>query len=292
MNGRTDKWIDRTAAAAFAVALGISVLWGQHSRTLHEDGAGRAGAAGAMRTSGYEKAGTAAQNGGDEWQEDPGFPVPDDAQKKVLAEIMEHMENQELEKAAEVMDKEAQLLQNLFYEVMEGERYLYDGRKFNQVIEGEGMVLTMSGTLYYGTFVNGKPEGSCTAIQVVELDAPRYDYSQGQWKNGKMEGEGHTGYCYYESSPEGEARDVCKTGAFSQDLLDGAVTYTTMNEEGAASAWKLTVEKGVVRLDDRWSYSEEKGEYQLMSEDNDSHAYIMGEELAGEPLWKNLLVWE
>ena len=112
----------------------------------------------------------------------------------------------------------------LFYEVMDGARYLYDGRSFSQSMEGEGLVLTMPKTLYYGTFKGGRPEGECTALQVVELDAPRYDYSQGLWKDGKMEGLGHTGYCYYETSPEGEARDVCKTGRFSGDRLEGEVT--------------------------------------------------------------------
>ena len=81
------------------------------------------------------------------------------------------------------------------------------------------MVFTTAGTVYYGTFKAGKPEGQCTALQVVDLDAPRYDYSQGIWKDGRMEGKGHTGYCYFERSPEGEARDICKTGTFSLVLL-------------------------------------------------------------------------
>ena len=71
-------------------------------------------------------------------------------------------------------------------------------------MEGEGLVLTMPKTLYYGTFKGGRPEGECTALQVVELDAPRYDYSQGiveGWEDGGL---GHTGYCYYETSRKGK----------------------------------------------------------------------------------------
>ena len=63
---------------------------------------------------------------------------------------------------------------------------------------------------------------------------------------------GHTGYCYYENSPRGEARDVCKTGRFSGDRLEGEVTYTTLNQEGETSTWKLEVKDGTVQLDDRW----------------------------------------
>ena len=174
------------------------------------------------------------------------------------------------------MDRGEEELLTLFYEVMDGTRYLYDGQSFSLSIEGKGLVLTMPKILYYGAFKAGRPEGDCTALQVVELDAPRYDYSQGLWKDGKMEGDGHTGYCYYENSPRGEARDVCKTGRFSGDRLEG----------------KLEVKDGTVQLDDRWIHIEERGEYQLMSQEDDSHAYIMDEKLAGQPVWINLLAWE
>ena len=88
---------------------------------------------------------------------------------------------------------------------------------------------------------------------------------------------------------EGEARDVCKTGRFSGDRLEGEVTYTTLNQEGETSTWKLEVKDGTVQLDDRWIYIEERGEYQLMSQEDDSHAYIMDEQLADQPVWINLL---
>ena len=102
---------------------------------------------------------------------------------------MEALEAQDLESAARVMDRGEEELLTLFYEVMDGTRYLYDGQSFSLSIEGKGLVLTMPKTLYYGAFKGGRPEGDCTALQVVELDAPRYDYSQGLWKDGKMEGD-------------------------------------------------------------------------------------------------------
>lgn len=315
MKGRNDTWTDMAAAAAFAVVLVISAFWGQRDRA-YDQGHGQAGSAyGRM----YDQAGPAGENGNfvgkadaypgtagaaqaaEGAEEDPArtggeeaeiLPDVTEAQKAVLDEIMEALEAQDLEAAARVMDSGEEELLTLFYEVMDGVRYLYDGQSFSQSMEGEGLVLTMPKTLYYGTFKDGKPEGDCTALQVVELDAPRYDYSQGLWKDGKMEGEGHTGYCYYENSPEGEARDVCKTGRFSSDRLDGKVTYTTLNQEGETSTWKLEVKDGMVQMDDRWIHIEERGEYQLMSEEDDSHAYIMDEKLAGQPVWINLLAWE
>ena len=44
--------------------------------------------------------------------------------------------------------------------------------------------------------------------------------------------------------------------------------------------------------DERWVYSESTEEYQLLSEDSDNHAYVLGEEQIKLPVWKNLLVWE
>ena len=315
MKGRNDTWTDMAAAAAFAVVLGISAFWGQPDRA-YDQARGRTGSAyGRM----YEQAGPEDENGNpvskaDAYPdtagavqaaegpgENPARPGGEDAeilpdvtesQKAVLDEIMEALEAQDLESAARVMDRGEEELLTLFYEVMDGTRYLYDGQSFSLSIEGKGLVLTMPKTLYYGAFKAGRPEGDCTALQVVELDDPRYDYSQGLWKDGKMEGDGHTGYCYYENSPRGEARDVCKTGRFSGDRLEGEVTYTTLNQEGETSTWKLEVKDGTVHLDDRWIHIEERGEYQLMSQEDDSHAYIMDEKLAGQPVWINLLAWE
>lgn len=288
--------MDRTAAAAFAVVLGISALWGQHDRGIN----GRAGAVDAGTPETAAASGISAPEGeGIQTRSmdaggsgETAVPELDLYQKEVLAEIMESLKAEDLKAGASVMEKEEEMLQTLFYEVMGGERYLYDGETLSGSIEGEGMVLTMPSTVYYGTFKDGKPEGACTALQMVDLDAPRYDYSQGQWKDGKMEGKGHTGYCYYDHSPEGQARDVCKSGTFSGDLMDGEVIYTTMNGEDDTSTWELEVEQGIILLDESWVYNEEQGEYQLMSVDNDSHAYVMEEALSEIPVWKNLLIWE
>lgn len=189
------------------------------------------------------------------------------------------------------MDRGEEELLTLFYEVMDGTRYLYDGQSFSLSIEGKGLVLTMPKILYYGAFKAGRPEGDCTALQVVELDAPRYDYSQGLWKDGKWRAMVIQDTAIMRTAP-GEARDVCKTGRFSGDRLEGEVTYTTLNQEGETSTWKLEVKDGTVQLDDRWIHIEERGEYQLMSQEDDSHAYIMDEKLAGQPVWINLLAWE
>ena len=69
-----------------------------------------------------------------------------ESQKAVLDKIIKALEAQDLETAAQVMDSGEEELVTLFYEVMDGARYLYDGRSFSQSMEGEGLVLTMPKT--------------------------------------------------------------------------------------------------------------------------------------------------
>ena len=234
----------------------------------------------------------AEQNAAGRASRESAAVVLDEKQMETVSDIMAALEKGNLKEAASVMECEADMLADMFYTAMDGVRYLFDGSSFQADIDGRGMVFTKAGTVYYGTFKAGKPEGQCTALQVVDLDAPRYDYSQGIWKDGRMEGKGHTGYCYFERSPEGEARDICKTGTFSQDLMEGDVVYTSMNEEDQVSTWKLRVEHGLAIMDDRWDYVESTGEYQLLSEDNDNHAYVVEEDQAAMPMWVNLLIWD
>ena len=296
MKDRKYSVMDRTAAAAFAIVLGISGIWGLKEQ---ENATGKNRAAmvreaadpADMAADSAEESG-AEQNAAGRASRESAAVVLDEKQMETVSDIMAALEKGNLKEAASVMECEADMLADMFYTAMDGVRYLFDGSSFQADIDGRGMVFTKAGTVYYGTFKAGKPEGQCTALQVVDLDAPRYDYSQGIWKDGRMEGKGHTGYCYFERSPEGEARDICKTGTFSQDLMEGDVVYTSMNEEDQVSTWKLRVEHGIAFMDDRWDYVESTGEYQLLSEDNDNHAYVVEEDQAAMPMWVNLLIWD
>ena len=255
MKDRKYSVMDRTAAAAFAIVLGISGIWGLKEQ---ENAPGKNRAAmvreaadpADMAADSAEESG-AEQNAAGRASRESAAVVLDEKQMETVSDIMAALEKGNLKEAASVMEREADMLADMFYTAMDGVRYLFDGSSFQADIDGRGMVFTKAGTVYYGTFKAGKPEGQCTALQVVDLDAPRYDYSQGIWKDGRMEGKGHTGYCYFERSPEGEARDICKTGTFSQDLMEGDVVYTSMNEEDQVSTWKLRVEHGIAIMDDR-----------------------------------------
>lgn len=306
---------DITAAAAFVIVLGASSILGMKEREhaagqqsapvrSEQEIAGAKGSPGAIAPGSQETGPVPTAGGGRNTSREAAadsqtgiasrtaVPVLDQKQTALVGQIMEAFRQGDLEQAARMMSQEEETLLDMFYTTMNGMRYFYDGENLSQEIDGQGMVFTKAGTVFYGSFQAGKPEGQCTALQVVNLDAPRYDYSEGIWKDGQMDGPGHTGYCYYEGSPEGEARDICKAGTFSGDFMDGEVDYTSMNKEDGTAAWKLTVDHGAVVLDDRWRYEESAGEYQLLSENDDNHAYVVGEGQITLPVWKNLLVWE
>ena len=200
------------------------------------------------------------------------------------------LSSQDMEQAARILDKEQDILATLFYENMAG--YLYPPSGFTSQIEGEGMVFTMPGTVFYGFFKDGKPRGECLALQFINVDSPRYNYSYGIWRNGKMTGYGSTGYCYYENVPLGENVKTVKQGNFKDDLLEGEISYETKDIDGTISHWYMAVSEGVTVIDTRWTRLEESKEYQLMSADAQSHAYLIGDDQIGQVMWMNLLGWD
>lgn len=282
MINRKERITDMAASAAFVLVLGAACLWGQAGQA--PTGAQTASGPMAGQETGAFHIETAS--------EAVRGPVLSAQQEKVMQMLMESLKQGNLEQGARLMEKEEETLLSMFYETMESGRYLYDGHELKVELEGQGIVFTKANTVYYGTFGGGKPEGECVALQVVDLGQPRYDFSKGMWRNGMMEGQGITGYCYYDGSPQGEARDIQKEGVFSQDLMEGEVLYTSENEHDEKSTWRFEVLNGVIKTDQRWNYVENTKEYQLAAQENDNHAYVAGEDQIGLPMWKNLLAWE
>lgn len=92
---------------------------------------------------------------------------------------------EDMVQAAKLLDKKQEVLAQIFYGTFEGERFLYDGSTISEEIEGEGLVFTMPEILFYGTFQDGQPQGNCLALQFVNVDSPRYNFSNGVWSSGK-----------------------------------------------------------------------------------------------------------
>ncbi len=212
-------------------------------------------------------------------------------QKDLLDLLMEYIKAGEYEKAARLMISQSEELSELYYETFEEKRYLYHDGKLARELEGEGLVLARGSLLFLGEFSAGFPEGQCIAFQAVRMDSPRYDYAFGEWKEGRMNGEGEEGYCCYEGTQE-ENRVLIRRGVFQDDRMNGEVSLTTVNAQGEESRWIMQVADGALVIDDAWQYDSSQDAYQLSSEEDAAHAYTVPADSISEPYFQNLLVWE
>lgn len=220
---------------------------------------------------------------------DGAFQV-DEAELRGSAALFQELSQGDLEAAARRLEEQAGLFAGLYYETMGERPYRFDGEAFWEELPGKGMVFAGPSLVFFGDFGEKGPEGDCLALQAVSLSAPRYDYARGSWRDGKMEGEGETGYRYYQESPEGEPVFASRRGEFSQDRMEGEVSYQTQDQEGGAAQWEFWAAGGVVQADQGWEHDGEAGEYRLLSEDG-KNEYVVKEEAIGEASWRNLLVW-
>jgi len=216
-----------------------------------------------------------------------GIPLTSD-DKEFLNRLTELFDQGDLEGAARVLNG---------YEIpWKDFPCMYDGTAMKtEISSGKGLVFIKSSTVFYGNFLSGKPEGTGTALQVLELEeGKRYDYSYGTWVSGKMNGDGECGYNYYDGVTEGITKLNAKRGVFKDDMMQGEITYTSTNAEGESAVWQFLVADGVIVRDDRWiKDTEDSGAviYKLPAKDDDIHAYALGESAIGENRWKNLIVF-
>lgn len=224
--------------------------------------------------------------------EEPAVPSLDEDQKAILEDVVRLLEEDNLQEAAACILDHEQKLQYLFYQVMEGKRYLYKDGVLSEELEGKGLVLKKPLSVFYGTFQNGLPEGEGIALQGIYLEGMRYDYSHGLWEQGTMNGEGVVGYHYFQGSQGEENQAVQKEGNFVKDLMDGDITYRTTNSDGETTIWDMTASQGKTKLDARWVREEEKQDYYLPSNQNSSHTYVLPDSAVDEVRWRNMLLWE
>lgn len=221
----------------------------------------------------------------------PEGVVPDLQELAAVTRLYSAVSSGDKEEIASVLLEGGDVFSRLFYETFDGERYRFDGTGFSPELLGEGLVLTGAANVFYGSFGEQGPEGACTALQAVLIDEPRYDFSEGTWKGGKLSGPGSSGYRYYEDVPEGESQSVLREGSFVEDRMDGTITYVNTGSDGEPARWTMEVKAGVIQLDERWVKSPQSGLYSLAADDNPAYAYAVSEEELGTPRWVNILVW-
>ena len=259
-------------------------------------GAGASGGMGADGTggadgSGLAGAGRSASGGMDSFSQSEA-PELNEQERAAVQRLAAAVKSGNKERIASELLADGDTLSWLYYETFGEERYRYDGTEFRTDLAGEGMVLTGAASVFYGSFGENGPEGRCTALQAVELEKPRYDYSEGIWKDGRMDGAGVSGYRYYQGPPQGEAEEIRREGRFVRGKMEGTITYRNTGSDGVTATYTMEVKEGVTQPDDRWIPGPEEGVYHLEADDNPAYAYALTEEEMKQPRWVNLLVWD
>ena len=217
------------------------------------------------------------------------------------------MHANDLEGAARVLNENDTAFQDLFFGKLADETCLYSspvdaqgadphtGGVMKDEADGHGLVFQRAGTIFYGDFKDGKPSGQCVALQAITLDeGVRYDYSVGTWTDGVMDGAGECGYDYYEGVTGDGAKKTVKKGNFADDLMEGEISYTSVNGEGESTSWTMTVENGVIVPDARWicdTSDDGTPVFRLMADTDDVHAYVVEADAMEEVRWKNMIEW-
>ena len=278
-NGKKKLWIGLVVIAVVAVAGGVFRF-------------------GSKRIETEETSGTIAEIGtmGQE-------SVIGEVEMELLSNLYDTMVRSSYAETARLLNENEEKFKEILTTTLSGKRYCYwetvyeEGKIVRHMeplkTEGEmeGMVLTRFNTVFYGKYVDGKPDGECHAIQAMILDEPRYTYAEGIWAAGKMNGEGKTGYHYYQSAPDSGFIMAEKSGAYEDNLLDGEFLYQTESLTGEKLSWKIEAKEGVTVINERWSHYPLRSEYMLGSEENSARAYVLSEEKTTAILWNNLILW-
>lgn len=283
-------------AAAAGVLLGYGI-WAaaQNFGGTADGGAGNTGygrmadAGGGAGAAGNTGAGA---SGGMDSSSQSEAPELNEQERAAVQRLAAAVKSGDKERIASELLADGDTLSWLYYETFGEERYRYDGTEFRTDLAGEGMVLTGAASVFYGSFGENGPEGRCTALQAVELEKPRYDYSEGIWKDGRMDGAGVSGYRYYQGPPQGEAEEIRREGRFVRGKMEGTITYRNTGSDGVTATYTMEVKEGVTQPDDRWIPGPEEGVYHLEADDNPAYAYALTEEEMKQPRWVNLLVWD
>lgn len=231
------------------------------------------------------------------------LPVSNE-EAELLSSLYSAMMSESYVKAAQIMNDHEKEFEALAEETLNGEKYCYyeikqtDGtnkKKIELLPESgseNGLVLSRYNTAFFGDFKNGKPEGEVSAIQTMILDEPRYTFASGHWTEGKMNGEGITGYHYYENAPESGFVYTEKAGNYLDNQLDGIFTYLTENGAGERLTWEIQAVNGATVITKDWTHYPFRQEYMLASKESEERAYVLTAERASAVIWNNLITWD
>lgn len=155
----------------------------------------------------------------------------------LLEDLYVLLEENNAEAFVKYLSNHNMAFQELFHSRLSDEKYLFNGTDIRMFSEGTGMVIGVgrfgSCSVFYGSFTNGKPDGTVLNIYSDMSDGTvaREGYAVGEWENGQMEGPRHEEHTEL-TGPEGYPFMIIFDGIFTHNVMDGTETHVLTNSDG------------------------------------------------------------
>lgn len=234
----------------------------------------------------------AALDRGEDIEIDPAFKV-------VLDSLKDQMSQMDYTGASLTIFNNLSMINEFFSETCQSRPFFYAG---GSAVSGltpdaapdEAIVFSDITTVFYGSFRNSLPEGECGAVRVyVTTDnRVRYDFSEGSWSEGMMNGHGTTGFNYLDYDENNIVPDQIyntgRTGVFEDDMMNGEVTMTVLAGD-QKDHYTCNVDYGMIKIDDKWI--EDGDTYKLACDNGGDRYFEIDKDKVASTLWAGEVYW-
>ena len=145
----------------------------------------------------------------------------------------------------------------------------FDGAELRRNFDGIGMKIIDSRYWYFGQLVSGEPEGIgvsyCYCPQVESNGTLSYELYEGEWRNGKANGDGTLTNMI--GNTAGEQCSYTYEGVWVDNAINGDVVEINCVGDKVESEYHYACDSGFYVLDERWVQMDD-GSYVLPPEDS------------------------
>lgn len=147
-------------------------------------------------------------------------------EQSLLSQLFLAFKNGDKTLVANLLLKNQSSVESILCNTFKGNVAIFDGENVIYNPETIGMVIKSDDCAFYGSFKNGMPDGHCIGIRInredSETDGLDYQFVDADWKKGKANGVGSTGWF----SAGGSYTTELFNGNFIDDILSGTVKWT------------------------------------------------------------------
>lgn len=222
------------------------------------------------------------------------LPLISEEEKEVLKAIYLPMSEGLFEIPASIIISNSNILENLYINTLKDEAYIFDGENILQLDEAKGsrkyLLISDISTFYYGYIKNSLPNGEGNIINAYAADYNRYNYSLGNWVDGKLNGVGESGSAAFGEFPENTTTLYAIKGDFTDDILNGEIQLDITDEKGQTNTYLLNSYEGISVIDEKLFHNEAMARYELSSLEDESQKYSIKDAEINDKKWINKVI--